>query len=237
MRGIDGRPFIALDRFLNLEPLLAMLPQIERGIARAGLQPAMLGPGILRPELDGSAWDLCREKAVEMQDLTHPERILYCKLRHGLQSALYTVYLRHLRPEQHYRAKAEADATEPTPNAKHFGKLLQFIASELPFTEIGRVLFFVQDHGMPLPIHRDSIEDTPHHNEFIWLDPKRCKPLFVYDEAGDIRHYVQSRAVFFNDRDYHGADSTPAMTYSLRIDGKFTPEFRQLIEIDHLEAF
>jgi hypothetical protein len=51
----------------------------------------------------------------------------------------------------------------------------------------------------------------------------------VLDEATNTKHYIRGQSSWFNSFDIHGADAFPSMTWSLRIDGKFTNEFRNLL--------
>jgi hypothetical protein len=48
---------------------------------------------------------------------------------------------------------------------------------------------------------------------------------------------TQSHATFFNDQDWHAGGRVNKQTYSLRIDGPFTDEFRERIGIGHLENY
>ena len=41
----------------------------------------------------------------------------------------------------------------------------------------------------------------------------------------------------WNDQDWHGGESSLEQEYGLRIDCKFTPEFRKQIGIDHLDSY
>ena len=52
-----------------------------------------------------------------------------------------------------------------------------------------------------------------------------------------LKHGINTRAAWWNDVDLHGGNRVMAQTYSLRIDGKFTEEFRQQLGVDHLENY
>jgi hypothetical protein len=71
-----------------------------------------------------------------------------------------------------------------------------------------------------------------HQREFLYLQPNSLKKFFIIDEDTTEKHYVDCSAAFFNELDYHGADGVPRLTYSVRIDGVFTPEFREAITGD-----
>lgn len=110
------------------------------------------------------------------------------------------------------------------PNAAFFPKTVEFIKA-LPFSEIGRVLFFVSYHYLHGDIHYDRNDDCfdgRHH--FIWLNPGRQKPFFLIDNENK-KHSVESKAAFFDTRYLHGAAPTNRMTYSLRVDGQLKEDF------------
>jgi hypothetical protein len=86
-------------------------------------------------------------------------------------------------------------------------------------------------------LHRDGIAQVPHKNEFIWINPTGIKKFYVYNEDTQERHDVNSPAIFFNDLDMHGGDTNECMTWSLRIDGVFTDEFKQKLGIDNLPTY
>jgi len=47
----------------------------------------------------------------------------------------------------------------------------------------------------------------------------------LMDPEGETQTFVDSRVFWFNDMDYHGVEADPFFRYSIRIDGKFEPEF------------
>jgi hypothetical protein len=109
------------------------------------------------------------------------------------------------------------------------------------FKHLGRIIFFKAEHDCLAPFHRDLIlpDETDyydHRHEFIHLRPMLDKPFYIFD--GDSKKLeVTSYSCFFNDQDWHSGGRTNKQTYSLRIDGPFTDEFRKMIGIDHLESY
>lgn len=114
------------------------------------------------------------------------------------------------------------------------------------FKSIGRVIFFVCDHdGVPFE-HRDldsknGIYDknyyTPHRNEFIHIRPNTKKSFYIWDPDTKNKIYLNCNAAWWNDQDFHGGERIIEQSYSLRIDGKFTEEFRKKLGINHLEFY
>lgn len=112
------------------------------------------------------------------------------------------------------------------------------------FSNIGRVIFFHKEaDGIPFE-HRDldgtkGIQDgyTPHRNEFIHIRPNLKSPFYIWDPQNQKKIYINSRAAWWNDQDWHGGDRIMQPSYGLRIDGKFTEDFRQRLGIGHLETY
>jgi hypothetical protein len=80
-------------------------------------------------------------------------------------------------------------------------------------------------------VNKGYVANHPHEYEFIWFRPalEDGKRFFIFDEQTGDKHYVSGHSCWFNSYDVHGADPSPVMNYSLRIDGPFTGEFRSKI--------
>jgi hypothetical protein len=93
-----------------------------------------------------------------------------------------------------------------------------------------------------MPLHRDLIlpnetEYFPHRHEFIHVRPNMDKPFYVWNSETDEKILTESRAIWFNDQDWHAGGRTHKQSYSLRIDGPFSDEFRERIGIAHLDSY
>jgi hypothetical protein len=100
----------------------------------------------------------------------------------------------------------------------------------LPFKTTGRMLIIYDDAGKAVPAHRDHIE-TDVCNEFIWFRTNLKKPFYVLNHETDEKKYVESYSAWFDSvNQYHGSDAVPeGLSFSLRVDGTFTDEFRRQI--------
>jgi hypothetical protein len=138
------------------------------------------------------------------------------------------VYLtRSARPEDYY----DLDRTElwhPTAEAKEFAELWAFLAT-LPFAATGRILILYDDAGAAVTAHRDHDSRELCH-EFIWLRTNLGKPFYMLDPATGERAYVAGHAAWFDTvNQYHGADGRPGLTWSIRVDGRFSDALRRQI--------
>jgi hypothetical protein len=132
-----------------------------------------------------------------------------------------------------------------TQEAAYFPNVVKWVESTIGtiFEDVGRVIFFHCDHdGIPFE-HRDLDAKTgidveyPHRNEFIHIRPNTKKAFYLWDPEKKNKIYLNTRAAWWNDQDWHGGERIMEQSYSLRIDGKFTEEFRKKLGIDHIESY
>jgi len=141
------------------------------------------------------------------------------------------------------------DRTAPrklTEEAKYFPNVVKWVEQTITngiFEHIGRVIFFVCDADGISWEHRDLSGEqgpkgySPHRNEFIHIRPNLERPFYLWDPETKNKHYINCRAAWWNDQDWHGGDRIMRQSYGLRIDGKFTEEFRKKLGIDNLENY
>ena len=121
----------------------------------------------------------------------------------------------------------------------------QLITGEI-FEHIGRVIFFhCEAGGVPFE-HRDlgshngiwdSNTYTAHRNEFIHIRPNTKKAFYIWDPETKDKTYLNCRAAWWTDQDWHGGEQIMEQSYALRIDGKFTEKFRNQLGIDALDSY
>ena len=131
------------------------------------------------------------------------------------------------RPDSYF----DLDRTELwqlTEAAEEFAELLAFIRT-LPFKATGRMLIMYDDVTRPVPPHRDHT-DTEICHEFIWMRTNRRKPFYMLNHASGEKRYVESYSAWFDSvNQFHGSDAAEGLSFSIRVDGLFTDEFRRLI--------
>lgn len=257
IEGIFGRPYIDLERYLDLGPLAEIHDEICLGLTRVpvdytGGSHRTLGivPASRRDEAYADYGEVLRGlSAQEMRTfeslregpahapagdpgaLYGEERevplsrrqMLWLKFRYGVYFP-WKVYLEFI-PNRYWSEKHVSEGKDFTRVARAlFPRTIAFVKT-LPFLSIGRCNLMgleANDHGT---VHRDGEREHSEPCHFITVCPAGNKRLFLWDEAGQRKHVVSSRAYWFNDNDYHGVEAAPFFRYSLRIDGSFTPEF------------
>ena len=136
----------------------------------------------------------------------------------------------------------------PTDEQRYFPGVVEWV-NDLKtngiIEHIGRVLFFVCESGSKPFEHRDldySIQGdnngySRHNIEFIHIRSCLKRGFYIWDSSNKKKTYVNSHACFFNDQDWHGAELGMEQEYSLRIDCKFTDDFKKILGIDILSYY
>jgi hypothetical protein len=129
----------------------------------------------------------------------------------------------------------KTDLWEFTEAAEEFTLLLDFIKT-LPFKETGRILIIYDDAGKEVPAHRDHL-NAETCNEFIWCRTNVKKPFYVLNNETREKKYVESYSAWFDAvNQYHGSDKADGLSFSFRIDGVFTDEFKKQIPVPQFNA-
>jgi len=117
---------------------------------------------------------------------------------------------------------------EPTQWAVKFSRLMDFIET-LPFAATGRMLIIYDDQGSEVPAHCDHLQKDVCH-DFIWFRTNLLKPFYMYNHHSGEKLYVKSYSAWFDTvNQFHGSDAAPGLSFSIRVDGIFSREFRRNI--------
>lgn len=266
IKGINNQPYYDIENFLDMKEFDRLQPEIIRGFADARefakegtwMKPAFrvedmsyipnwkpiykaIEEFLALPDDDPikqGGIDLYRD----FQDFRIRNRFTrYIKMAMGA----YDPYIYYFLWEQ----GSWDDRTAPrklTPEAEYFPNTVKWVENLVGtiFEDIGRVIFFhCEADGIPFE-HRDldgtkGIQDgyTPHRNEFIHIRPNLKKPFYLWDPENQNKIYINSRAAWWNDQDWHGGDRLMQQSYGLRIDGKFTKNFRKQLGVNQLDHY
>lgn len=265
INGINGKTYYDLEPYLDMKTFDQLQPEIYRGFADAreyAKEGTWMAPGFTFEQMSYVPnWKPIYKAMEEFMSLPkdHPIYLggidLYKDFKNYKQRNKFTRYLKMAMgaydPYIYYFLWEEGswdDRTAPrklTEEAKHFPGVVQWVESLQGklFDHIGRVIFFHCEHdGIPFE-HRDldfknGMNQTfPHRNEFIHIRPNTKKAFYIWDPTSKNKTYLNTRAAWWNDQDWHGGERIMEQSYGLRIDGKFTDEFRKILGIDHLEHY
>ena len=140
------------------------------------------------------------------------------------------VWLKRTRPgtPYDYLDINRTDLWVLTDHAFEFSLLMDFIET-LPFESTGRILLIYDDGGRIVPAHRDH-ESTDICHDFIWFRTNLRKPFYLLNQHTCEKLYVDGYSAWFDTvNQYHGSDSAEGLTFSFRVDGHFTKEFKSSI--------
>lgn len=127
-----------------------------------------------------------------------------------------------------YYALDRPEIWRPTAEAEEFAPLMEFIAT-LPFEATGRIIVMYDFNGRAVPAHRDH-DSVELCHEFIWFRTNFAKPFYMLDPETGEKLYVSSHSAWFDTvNQYHGADATDGLSFSIRVDGRFADQFRRQI--------
>jgi hypothetical protein len=178
--------------------------------------------------LDGYITQRIRRRLATQEDLkfyTGPYTLNGAAAGRPGSKMIYLAYSQ--RPDSYF----DLDKTElwqPTIHANEFSLLMDFISS-LPFKATGRMLIMYDDVPREVPPHRDHIETEICH-EFLWFRTNFKKQFYMLDQKTGEKKYVDTYSAWFDSvNQYHGSDGYDGLSFSIRVDGKFTDEFRDSI--------
>jgi hypothetical protein len=265
IKGINGIPYFDMEKYLDMQAFDNLQPEIISGFAEARMfakEGTWMKPGFTFEQMSYVPHWKPMYKALEefmALDDNDPIKLAgskYCKdfsdykMRNTLTRFLkmsmgaYDPYIYYFLWEE----GSWDDRTAPrklTEEAEYFPNVVKWVESMVGtiFQDIGRVIFFHCDaDGIPFE-HRDLDAKNginvvkPHRNEFIHIRPNTKKAFYIWDPEKKNKIYLNTRAAWWNDVDWHGGERIMEQSYSLRIDGKFTEEFRRTLGIDNLESY
>jgi hypothetical protein len=138
------------------------------------------------------------------------------------------IYLARSTQPDSYFDLDKSELWKATEATAEFSLLMDFIAT-LPFQSTGRMLIMYDNISRPVTAHRDHAETDVCH-EFIWFRTNLTKPFYLLNPATNEKRYVESYSAWFDTvNQFHGSDPAEGLTFSIRVDGTFTDEFRKQI--------
>ena len=261
---INLDPYLDIQGFRNLHPEICRGFATARDYAKEG---TWMAPGfdwkdasyILNWKPIYKAWEEYQALAKDDPVKVEGNKILPKDFSDYKQRNIFTRYLKTTLgandPYIYYFLWNEGDWNErnaerqKTEESSYFPGVVDWVENLQKkgiIDQIGRVIFFHCDHNGRAFEHRDLdanngvMDDkqySPHNNEFIHIRYRTKRGFYIWDPESENKHYINCNAAFWNDQDWHGGESSAEVEYGLRIDCKFTPEFRKVIGIDKLESY
>ena len=265
-RGINNNPYIDMEQYLDMAKFDQLQPEILRGFAEArefAKEGTWMAPGFTFEQMSYIPhWKPIYQAMEEFLALPDDDPIkmggidLYKDFKNYKSRNKFTRYIKMAMgaydPYIYYFLWEEGDwdqrpaERQLTEESKYFPGVVDWVLKlkeDKIFEHIGRVIFFhCEADGIPFE-HRDLDARNginvvkPHRNEFIHVRPNTKKAFYLWDPEEKNKVYLNTRAAWWNDVDWHGGEKIMEQSYSLRIDGKFTEDFRKRLGISHLEQY
>jgi hypothetical protein len=265
IKGINNKPYYDIEPFLDMAEFKNLQPEIIRGFAEArpyAKEGTWMTPGFTLEQMSYKIhWKPIYAALEEYLNLPDNDPIkkagwdMYCNIKDHDTRNKFTRYLKMALgaydPYIYYFLWEEGswdDRTSSrklTKEASYFPNVVEWIENMKGsiFSHIGRVIFFhCEADGVPFE-HRDLDAkngvniSVPHRNEFIHIRPNTKKSFYIWDPDTKNKVYLNTCAAWWNDNDWHGGERIMEQSYSLRIDGRFTDDFRNVLGISHLENY
>ncbi len=260
IRGIDKKPYINLDPYLDVEGLKNLHYLICKGIV---LSKHKKEGNIVKPGGFDNAYELTFKPTFQAleeyyslpedheiriignqignENTNRDQFVLYLKLALGAYDPYQFIFLK--TEEGGWESRFEEK--QWTFDSQYFPELkiwLEKLVSTKVFEHLGRIIIFKAEHDGKTALHRDLIYPTEtdyfnHRHEFIHLRTRLDRPFYIWDREADLKVLTNSYAIFFNDQDWHNGGEANVQTFSIRVDGVFTQEFRDKIGIGHLDYY
>lgn len=266
IKGINNLPYVDMEPYLDMKTFNELQPEIFKGFALArdhAKEGTWMAPGFTFDQMSYRIhWKPIYEAMQEFTELPDTDPIkqsgmelMPTDFKNFKERNIFTRFLKHAMgaydPYLYYYLWEEGswdDRTAPrtlTDEAAYFPNVVKWVEKLVGtvFEDIGRVIFFhCEADGIPFE-HRDLDANNgmniikPHRNEFIHVRPNTKKAFYIWDPEHKNKVYLNTRAAWWNDVDWHGGEKIMEQSYSLRIDGRFTDKFRKTLKINHLESY
>lgn len=261
---IDLDPHLPVDKFVSLHSKICKGFALARDYAKEG---TWMSPGfdwkdssyIMNWKPIYQAWNEYQALPADHPIKIEGNKILPTNFGDYKQRNIFTRYLKAIMgandPYIYYFLWNEGNWNErdserqKTEESKFFPEVVEWVEHLQTggvIDRIGRVIFFHCDHNGRAFEHRDldsnngvydNKQYSAHNNEFIHIRYRTKRGFYIWDPESENKIYMNSNAAFWNDQDWHGGEESKEVEYGLRIDCKFTDDFRKKIGIHGLENY
>lgn len=247
MYTVNGVPYFRLDSLLSDSDAKILDREISWGLTLAAETSHSEGSEFSRGDAELSLYDhqfkdcgfakdeLTPEEAERFQTLSFPQRARYLKIAKKAYLPWATCY--SLTNITSWVRKMETQGKVFTEESKRlFPNLIDWAQSLPVFKGIGRIEILGMDPCQHATCHRDTDPAVwKQKDQLLMLSPRGDKRFYIFDEVKKEKIYANSKLFTFDDLAYHGVDSSPYFTYSVRIDGPFTEEYDRKISYDRMK--
>lgn len=238
---IGNRLYIDLAEHVDLKDFDALHPEICRGIATArhlafnGLHTINLGT--IHPHAQGfmvkplydvySLWNsLSDDDPLKLagKDLNYNELTTYLKFAFGG----YDLYSLYKILDVNFQETGVGDIGDHFPNLVKW--IFSFKTSGIFKSLYSATLMVIEASGIPWEHCDPEPAMVGEIAEFIHIKTDLDRPFYMVDPNTNSRVYVNhTRVAWWDETDWHGGEPIDRPTYTIRINGRFSDEFKQKI--------
>ena len=178
--------------------------------------------------LDGFIGDRLSRRLVATEDRQFYTGPFLLDAKAPVRPGSRMVALSRSRAQEDYYDLNRPELWEPSEDAAEFAPLMDFIAT-LPFAATARMMIMYDGRGGAVSAHKDHDSMELCH-EFIWFRTNLRKPFYMLDPGTGERLTIAGHSAWFDTvNQFHGADATGELSFSIRVDGVFNDAFRSRI--------
>jgi len=231
MKLINGKPFVNLDDYLDIEAFDNLENRISLMLAKHS--DKIQTSSTPQDTLYNREHVMFTNKMDEYKnnpsilDFNNEQLELYAKLNSAVTLGRHLSIRANMGYPATYRFKHMSRLTAELPWSADFKFVFDWIDDQKCFNDYGRVLFWINEPNQKTAFHRDYPDDNlDQRDSFIWLTGKNKKRLVLKDTDSGKEHMSDCRALVFDSTNPHCSQGNELFTaWSLRIDGIFNADW------------
>jgi hypothetical protein len=235
MNLINEKLYIDLENYLDMESFNAIEDQICYNIAKNAqyIEPSYT-PHFSLYNKDVLGYLEERNKHKTTFSEFNPQQVnWYTKLKGTATLGTQLLIRGNKGYPKTYPLKHLNEHSVNMPCHNDFQFLFDWIEKQHCFVEYGRTMFWINEPNQKTALHTDYGNVTLDKRDmFIWLTGRYPKSLLLMDNETKQIFETNARAMVFNTINWHGSKGhTDYVSWSLRIDGLFDPDWAQKVGI------
>jgi hypothetical protein len=228
--------FINLDQYFDIDEVQGLYSEIARGIVLSkdyiipvelGRQDALYDKNHIEPILFIREKFSLTDEYKELLELGFSRRQIYeyVLFKFPVMSLGNKLLLRtYENYSSSFNQKHLSENNKDRPCYIHFPGLKTWIKNSKVFSEIGRIIIFINEKGSYTPTHCDYQNLKSLKDQFIWINLFSKKKFFVYNSNFE-KKYLSGVINTFDNASWHGSEPADYSCFTIRIDGIFDKKF------------
>lgn len=234
MKLINGKKWINLEDHLDMDAFDALHDQIIFAISKnaSHIEPSYTPKHTLLNPLPAFLEERAKHKNT-FPALDQSQLNWYTKLNGAITIGNQLLLRGNKGYPRTYQYKNLNEYSIDMPWASDFDFLFKWLDEQKCFTEYGRTMFWINEPGQTTAIHSDYGDTGSEKKDmFIWLTGRFKKKIIIKDENISDIYISPHRAMIFNNVNWHGSIGNDQFSsWSLRIDGVFSPEWANAVNL------